>query len=325
MATDIARLRGSQVPLVTPFRDGRFDERAFRNLVEFQIDSGSHGIGCTGTTGEPTSLTPEEREQVIETAVGAARGRVPVLAGTGSTNFDETIRFTRFAKKVGADAALVIVPYYNRPTQEGLYRHFRAVADDVPDLPIILYNIPGRSAVNLAPDTIARLARDCPNIVGVKEANKDFDQVSQDIDRVKRLTGRDFLVYSGIETLCFPMLCLGGAGHVSATGNVLPRQVAELFNLTEAGRWREARDLHYELLEMNEVLFIETNPGPVKTALGLMGKIDPGLRLPLAPLYPDNERKLREVMARYGLLSDKGRATSDELAAAVATADGDKD
>jgi 4-hydroxy-tetrahydrodipicolinate synthase len=299
---DIARLRGSQVPLVTPFRDGRFDERAFRELVEFQIAEGSHGIGCTGTTGEPTSLTPEEREQVIETAVAAARGRVPVLAGTGSTNFDETIRFTRFAKRVGADAALVIVPYYNRPSQDGLYRHFRAVADDVPDLPLILYNIPGRAAVNLAPATLARLARDCPNIVGVKEANKDFDQVSQDIAWVRKVAGRDFLVYSGIETLCFPMLCLGGAGHVSATGNVLPRQVAELYTLTEAGKWREARDLHYELLEMNEVLFIETNPGPVKTALGLMGKIAPELRLPLAPLGAENESKLRAVMAGYGLL-----------------------
>ncbi|CAA9560738.1 MAG: 4-hydroxy-tetrahydrodipicolinate synthase [uncultured Thermomicrobiales bacterium] len=326
MVTDIARLRGSQVPLVTPFRAGRFDEAAFRELVEFQIAEGSHGIGCTGTTGEPTSLTPEEREFVIETAVGAARGRVPVLAGTGSTNFDETLRFTRFARQAGADAALVIVPYYNRPSQEGLYRHFRAVADDVPDLPIILYNIPGRSAVNLAPETIARLARDCPNIVGVKEANKDFDQVSQDLDRVKRLAGRgDFLVYSGIETLCFPMLCLGGAGHVSATGNVLPRQVAELFNLTEAGRWREARDLHYELLAMNEVLFIETNPGPVKGALGLMGKIDPELRLPLAPLAPENEAKLRAVLGEYGLPGD-GRqpAPRDERALATATAeDGD--
>ncbi|MGN6758799.1 MAG: 2,4-dihydroxyhept-2-ene-1,7-dioic acid aldolase [Thermomicrobiales bacterium] len=317
-----ARLRGSLVPLVTPFRDGQFDERAFRDLVEFQIAEGSHGIGCTGTTGEPTSLSPEEREYVIATAVAAARGRVPVLPGTGSTNFDETIRFTRFAKKAGADAALVIVPYYNRPTQEGLYRHFRLVADDVPDFPIILYNIPGRSAVNLAPETIARLARDCPNIIGVKEANKDFDQVSLDIDRVKRLTGRDFLVYSGIETLCYPMLCLGGAGHVSATGNVLPRQVAELFNLTEAGKWREARDLHYELLEMNEVLFIETNPGPVKTALGIMGKIAPDIRPPLAPMYPQNETKLREVMAHYGLLPP---ATTPDAVLTAAVHEADKD
>jgi 4-hydroxy-tetrahydrodipicolinate synthase len=204
------------------------------------------------------------------------------------------------------------VPYYNKPTQEGLYRHFRLVADDVPDLPIIIYNIPGRSAVNMTPDTTARLARDCPNIIGVKEANVDFNQVSLDIYRVKQLTGRDFFVYSGIELLCYPMLALGGAGHVAATGNVLPRQVADLFNLTEAGKWVEARKLHYELLEMNEVLFIETNPGPVKTALGLMGLIAPEIRLPLAPMYPQNEAKLREVMANYGL-----RVTSDELALAA--------
>ena len=307
---DITRLRGSQVPLVTPFRDDQFDEAAFRDLIEFQIENGSHGVGCTGTSGEPTSLSPEEREYVIETAVKAARGRVPVLAGTGTNYLAETLRYTRFARKVGADAALVIVPYYNRPTQEGLYRYFRAVADDVPDLPVILYNIPGRAAVNLAPDTIARLARDCPNIIGVKEANTNFNQVSEVIARC----GRGFYVYSGIETLCYPMLCLGGAGHVSATGNVLPRQVADLYNLTEAGKWEAARDLHYELLAMNEVLFIETNPGPVKTALGLMGKIAPELRLPLAPMYPENEAKLRQVMAQYGLLGDERRATRDERA-----------
>lgn len=298
---EIARLRGSAVPLVTPFRAGSFDEAAFRDLVEFQIEHGSHGIGCTGTTGEPTSLTAEEREYVIETAVSAARGRVPVFAGTGSNNFAETLRFTKFAQRVGADCALVIVPYYNKPTQQGLYRHFRGIADEVPDLPLILYNIPGRAAVNLAPATIARLARDCRNIVGVKEANTNFTQVSEVLARC----GRNFLVYSGIEALCFPMLCLGGAGHVSATGNILPREVAELFNLTEAGKWDAARDLHYQLLDMNDVLFIETNPGPVKTALGLMGLIDPELRLPLAPLYPENEAKLRQVLANYGLPSER--------------------
>jgi 4-hydroxy-tetrahydrodipicolinate synthase len=313
MRTDIARLRGSLVPLVTPFRDNRFDETAFRDLVEFQIESGSHGISCTGTSGEPTSLSREEREWVIETAVKAARGRVPVLAGTGSNNYDESLHFTRFARRVGADAALLIVPYYSRPTQEGLYRHFRGIADEVPDLPIILYNIPGRSAVNLNPDTIAWLASDCPNIIGVKEANTNFNQVSEVIARC----GRGFYVYSGIETLCYPMLCLGGAGHVSATGNVLPRQVAQLFDLTKAGKWLEARDLHYELLAMNEVLFIETNPGPVKTALGLMGKIAPELRLPLAPMYPENETKLRAVMAKYGLLAAAELTTSDLEAVGV--------
>jgi 4-hydroxy-tetrahydrodipicolinate synthase len=291
-------LRGAITPLVTPFRDGAVDVAALERLVEFQIENGSHGIGVAGTTGEPTSLSAEERQLLIETAVRAARGRVPVLAGTGSVHHEETLRFTRFARQVGAAAALLIVPYYVRPSQAGLYAHFRAVAEAVPDLPVMLYNIPGRSAVNLEPATMAQLRRDCPNIFGVKEANTDFAQIS----KVLHACGRDFGVYSGIEALCFPMLALGGAGHVSATGNVLPRQVADLYNLCAEGHWEEARDLHYWLLEINEVLFIETNPAPVKAALGMMGLIAPDLRLPLAPISTASEERLRTVMEKYGLL-----------------------
>lgn len=292
-------LRGSITPLVTPFKGGLVDIEALERLVEFQISHGSHGVGVTGTTGEPTSLTMEERELVIVTAVRAARGRAPVLAGTGSVNFQETVQLTRFAQEARAAAALVIVPYYCRPTQAGLYEHFRQVADSVPGYPIVLYNIPGRSAVNLEPATMARLRRDCPTIIGVKEANTDFAQIS----RVLHACGRDFAVYSGIETLCFPMLALGGAGHVSATGNVLPREVADLYNLCEEGKWAAARDLHYWLLEMNEVLFLETNPGPVKAALGMMGLISPELRLPMAPVSAATEERLRAVMAGYNLLA----------------------
>lgn len=291
-------LRGAITPLVTPFRDGAVDVEALERLVEFQIAHGSHGVGVAGTTGEPTSLTLAERELLIEIAVRAARGRVPVLAGTGSVNHEETLRLTRFAREAGAAAALLIVPYYCRPSQEGLYRHFRSVAEAVPGYPIMLYNIPGRSAVNLEPATMARLRRDCPQIFGVKEANTDFAQIS----RVLHSCGRDFGVYSGIEALCFPMLALGGSGHVSATGNVLPRQVAALYDLCAEGRWAEARDLHYWLLEMNEVLFVETNPAPVKAALALMGLIAPELRLPLAPISAANEDRLRAVMGTYGLL-----------------------
>ncbi len=290
-------MRGSLVPLVTPFRDGRVDDRAIADLIEWQIESGSHGIGVCGTTGEPAALSLEEREQVIETAVRTARGRVPVNAGTGSVNLDETLRLTRFAKKVGADAALVVTPYYTRPGQEGLYQFFRTVADAV-DIPIILYNIPGRTAVNLEADTTARLARDCRNIIGVKESNKDLEHIC----RVMHRCGRQFLVYSGIELLCFPILALGGAGHVSATGNVMPREVARLYDLAAAGKWEEARELHYHLLPMNDVLFIETNPVPAKAALALMGRCTAEVRLPHAPLRPANEAKLREVMAGYGLL-----------------------
>ena len=294
---DTTRLRGSIVPLVTPFHDGRLDEDALRRLVEFQIRHGSHGISVLGTTGEPTSLTPDERERVMALAVEAAAGRVPVLVGTGSNNHDETLRYTRLAERLGADALLLIVPYYNKPSQRGLYEHFRRVAEAT-SLPVVLYNIPGRSAVNLEPDTIAQLHAACENIVGVKEANTNLDQVS----RVLARCGRDFLVYSGIETLCFPMLALGGAGHVSATGNVAPERVARLYDLCAAGRWDEARDLHYELLELNEVLFLETNPGPVKAALGMMGLIDPEVRLPLAPVSEATAQRVRAALDRLGLL-----------------------
>lgn len=290
-------MRGSLVPLVTPFSRGQIDEARFLQLIEWQIDSGSHGLVITGTTGEPSALSLEEREHVLETAVRAVRRRVPVLAATGTNNHAETLRLTRAAKKLGADAALVVVPYYIRPSQEGLYRHFRAIADEV-DLPVVIYNIPGRTAANLEPRTIARLARDCRNIIGVKEANRDFEHVN----RVLHLCGRGFLVYSGIELLCFPMLAIGGAGHVSATANVLPREVAQLYDLAAAGRWEAARELHYHLLPMNDALFLETNPVPVKTALGLMGKIDPEVRLPLAPMSAENAEQLRRVMAGYGLL-----------------------
>lgn len=290
-------MRGSLVPLVTPFRGGQIDDGRLRNLIDWQIEQGSHGLGIAGTTGEPSALSLEEREHLIETAVRHARRRVPVLAGTGTNNHAETLRLTRFARHVGADAALIVVPYYVRPSQDGLYRHFRTIADAV-DIPVVIYNIPGRTAVNMEPATIARLARDCRNIVGVKEANKDFEHVN----RVLHLCGRGFLVYSGIELLCFPMLAIGGAGHVSATGNVLPRDVARLYDLAASGQWDAARDLHYHLLPMNDALFLETNPVPVKTALGWMGKIDPEVRPPLAPLSEANEARLREVMAGYGLL-----------------------
>ena len=295
-------MRGSLVPLVTPFDRGRLDDRRFSGLIEWQIDSGSHGIVVGGTTGEPGALSEDERAHLIDLAVKTARGRVRVVAGTGSANHAETLRLTQAARQLGADAALVVAPYYTRPTQEGLYRYFRSIAEAV-DIPIILYNIPGRAAVNLEPETIARLASDCRNIIGVKEANKDFEHVN----RVLHLCGRSFLVYSGIEMLCFPMLAIGGAGHVSATGNVLPREVARLYDLCAGGKWDAARDLHYALLPMNDVLFIETNPVPVKTALGLMGRIVPEVRLPLAPLSDAHAARLREVMRQYGLLEAVGR------------------
>ena len=292
--------RGSIVPLVTPFRDGTrsVDEAGLAALIDWQIENGSHGVSVTGTTGEPSALTTAERERVIQVAVEAVNKRVPFVAGTGSTNFDETMRLTRFAQKVGADAALIVTPYYNRPSQEGLYRHFKGVADSV-DLPVILYNIPGRTAVNLEIDTVARLRENCKNVIGVKESNKDFEHINRLLGKL----GRDFLVYSGIELLCFPVLAIGGAGYVSATGNVMPKEVACLYDLVAADKWKEARDLHYYLMPLNDAMFIEINPVPAKTALGMMGKISPEVRLPLAPLSPANEAKLRAVLMQYGLVS----------------------
>ncbi len=297
MSTPQERLRGSIVPLVTPFRNGAVDEAALTSLIEWQIANGSHGISVTGTTGEPTALTRQERERVIEHAASVINTRVPFVAGTGSNNFEETLHYSKFAQKVGADAVLLITPYYVRPSQEGLYRHFKAVADAL-DIPVILYNIPGRSATNLEIDTVARLRESCRNIIGIKEANHDFSHITRLLGKL----GRDFLVYSGIELLCFPVLAIGGAGYVSATGNLMPKEVAQLYNLVAANKWREAQDLHYHLMPLNDAVFIEINPVPVKTALGMMGKISPEVRLPLAPLSPENEKKLRAILLQYGLV-----------------------
>jgi 4-hydroxy-tetrahydrodipicolinate synthase len=290
-------LRGSLVPIVTPFRNDALDLDALGQLIEWQIASGSHGISVTGTTGEPSSLTLDERKRVIAAAREAVGGRVPFIPGTGSTNHAETLELTRYAASLGADAVLLITPYYNRPSQAGLFRHFDAVARSV-GVPVILYNIPGRTAVNLEVDTVARLREANRNIIGVKESNKDFEH----INRLLHKMGRDFLVYSGIELLCFPILAIGGAGYISATGNLLPREVANVYNFVAGGKWKEAQDLHYHLLPLNDAIFLEINPVPVKTVLGWMGRISGEVRLPLTALAPQNETKLRAVCKQYGLV-----------------------
>ncbi|MGI8690897.1 MAG: 2,4-dihydroxyhept-2-ene-1,7-dioic acid aldolase [Thermomicrobiales bacterium] len=294
---DVSRLRGSIVPIITPFDgDGRIDEGTLERLIDWQIASGSHGISVTGTTGEPSALSLDERCRMLDLGKAAVGGRVPFVPATGTNNIDETTDLTRYAERLGVDAALVIVPYYNRPSQEGLFRYFRAVAGQV-GLPIIIYNIPGRTATNMAPETMARLREACPNIIGVKESNKDFEHTS----KVLHTCGRDFLVYSGIELLCYPMLAIGGVGHVSATANILPREVAALYDLVVAGRWQEAMDLHYRLLPINEALFLETNPGPLKWAMGELGWITPQYRLPLCEPSPANQEKIRAALAQYDL------------------------
>lgn len=292
------KLRGSICPVVTPFtEDGAIDEKAFVELINWQIESGSHGISVTGTSGEPSSLTMAERKRVMALAKETIAGRVFFAPGTGSTNHDETMELTKYAEEIGADAAMVIVPYYNRPNQEALYQHFKTVADSV-STPIIIYNIPGRSAVNMEVSTMKRLAEDCPNIVGVKEANKDFEHVN----RVLLNCGRDFLLYSGIELLCYPMLAIGGAGFISATANVEPVKVAELYNAWEAGDVARCQDLHFELMPLNDVLFKDTNPGPAKVALGMMGKINPMLRLPLGFPSEALKKEVRDTLIDLGKL-----------------------
>ncbi|SHG43451.1 2,4-dihydroxyhept-2-ene-1,7-dioic acid aldolase [Ornithinibacillus halophilus] len=294
------RFRGSIAPVITPFNeDESIDFEKFQELINWQIDSGSHAISVTGTSGEPSSMSIEEREQVMETACKTVNGRVPFLPGTGTTNHQETLRLTKAAQEMGADAAMVIVPYYNKPNQHALYKHFKAIADSV-DIPIILYNIPGRTAVNLEAITIARLAEDCPNIIGVKESNKDFEHVN----KVLLHCGRDFNLYSGIEVLCYPMLAIGGAGHISATANVAPREVAELYNRWEAGDIKGAQDLHYQMMALNDVLFRDTNPAPAKTALGMMGKIKPFLRKPLDIPSKEIQKEIRETLLSYQLISE---------------------
>ena len=286
------KLRGSICPVITPFtEDGAIDEKTFIELINWQIESGSHGISVTGTSGEPSSLTIAERKRVMALAGETIAGRVPFSPGTGSTNHDETMELTKYAEELGADAAMVIVPYYNKPNQEALYQHFKTVADSV-RIPIIIYNIPGRAAVNMEVSTMKRLAEDCLNIIGVKEANKDFEHVN----RVLLNCGRDFLLFSGIELLCYPMLAIGGAGFISATANVEPKKVAELYNAWIAGDVARAQDLHFELMPLNDVLFKDTNPAPVKVALGMMGKATPKLRMPLGLPTKELQEEVRETL-----------------------------
>lgn len=299
------------VALVTPFTRGRVDEHRLKQLVEFHVRHGTSGLVPCGTTGESATLSFDEHERVIELVIQAARGRVNVIAGTGSNNTVEAIQLTKHAAKAGADAALLISPYYNRPTQEGLYRHFKAVADAV-NLPQIPYNIPGRTGVNIEPETMARLVRSCRNIVGVKESTGNLDQMSRTVE----LCGERLILLSGDDTLTLPILAIGGRGAISVTANLAPAENSRLIAAWLGGRWEEARRLHYRLFPLSKALFIETNPIPVKTAMGLLGLIDPELRLPLCSMAPANLAKLEQALKDFGLLRrsrrDRLQGTSDK-------------
>lgn len=288
--------RGAITALVTPFRDGQLDEGAFRQLIDWQIREGVHGLVPCGTTGESATLSYDEHNRIIDIAVEEARGRVPVIAGTGSNSTAEAVRLTRHAKDAGAEAALLITPYYNKPTQEGLFQHYRKVAAEA-KFPLILYNVPGRTGVNLLPETVARLA-EIPEIVGVKEATGDMKQASDVLEKC----GDKLSVLSGDDFTAFPLLCLGGRGVISVVSNPAPGDMARMVEAYEAGDLTAARALHYKTQPLARALFLETNPLPAKTALAMMGRMAEEFRLPLCPMQEANRRVLRQTLADYGLL-----------------------
>ena len=287
---------GSLVAIVTPFKNGKLDERALGDLIEWQITSGTHGIVPCGTTGESATLTHAEHDRVVAFTVEVVRRRVPVVAGTGSNSTEEAIALTKHARAAGVDGALLITPYYNKPTQEGLFLHYKAVAEAV-DLPLVVYNIPGRTGVNMLPSTIARLTV-CPTVVAIKEGSGAVQQASEII----QLCGERLTVLAGDDALTLPMMAVGGKGVITVTANLVPTKMAQLVNAFRDGRVEAARAMHYELYPLFTALFYETNPIPVKEALHLMGKIAPEIRLPLCPMGNDNKAKLLTVLKAAGLV-----------------------
>ena len=281
---------GAITALVTPFRNGEVDVEALEGLVEFQIQNGINGLVPCGTTGETPSMSEKEDRLVIETTVRVADGRVPVIAGTGSNSTDMAIKYTKMAEDAGADGSLQVAPYYNKPTQEGLYRHFAAIAENTA-LPLVLYNIPGRTSVTISAETTARLA-EIPNIVGTKEATHSMDMASD----IRALCGEDFDILSGDDSLTLPLMSLGGRGVISVAANVAPAAVSEMVGALLKGDFRRGRDLHYDLLPLVRALFIETNPIPVKTAASILGLCSDEMRLPMIPMEGDNLEELRHTM-----------------------------
>jgi 4-hydroxy-tetrahydrodipicolinate synthase len=289
--------QGSLVAMVTPFRNGKVDEAKIRELVEFHVTSGTDALVPCGTTGESPTLDHDEHRRVVDLVIEAAAGRIPVIAGTGSNSTAEAIALTRHAEQAGARGALVVNPYYNKPTQEGLYRHFRAIADAV-SIPIVVYNIQSRTAVNVETDTLARLARDCRNIVAVKEASGSLDQMSQ----VILACGPEFTVLSGDDNVTLPLMAIGGRGVISVIANLVPREVADMTHAALDGDWKRARDLHYRLFPLARAAFIETNPIPIKEAMAMAGLIEPEFRLPMCRMGDANRERLRRVLEPYGLV-----------------------
>lgn len=289
--------RGAITALVTPFRNGEVDEEAFRALIEWQIEQGINGLVPCGTTGESATLSHAEHKRVIHICVDQVKGRVPVLAGAGSNNTREAIELTREAKNAKADGALLITPYYNKPTQAGLVAHFKAIGAAV-DIPIIVYNVPGRTALNLLPETLAIMKKEIPQVVGVKEATGDLNQVS----RVLEYCGQDFQVLSGDDFTALPTMAIGGRGVISVVSNFVPRLMSDMCSAFFAGDLERAKKLHFAMCPLFRAAFLETNPVPAKMSLALMGRIPFETRLPLVPMEPRNEAKLKEALTAAGLL-----------------------
>jgi 4-hydroxy-tetrahydrodipicolinate synthase len=301
MTMKVDWLRGCATALVTPFwADGAVDEERLRGLIEYQIAGGVELLVPCGTTGETVTMTEEEDQRVIQLTVEAARGRARVIAGTGSNATDAAIKYSRAARDLGADAVLVVAPYYNKPTQAGLYAHFRAVAEAVPSLPVVIYNVPGRTGSNISAATTLRLAREVENIVAVKEASGDLAQIMA----ILRERPANFRVFSGDDALTYALLALGAEGLISVASNEAPALMSEMVNLALAGDWDTARELHYKLLPLMEANFIESSPGPVKAALALMNLVEENFRLPLVPVQASTRARLREVLSELGLIEE---------------------
>jgi 4-hydroxy-tetrahydrodipicolinate synthase len=292
------KFQGSFPALITPMKNGAVDEAAYRKFVAWHIKEGSHGLVPVGTTGESPTVTPAEHKRLIEICVEEARGKVPVIAGAGSNNTAEAIEYAAHAKKAGADAALIVVPYYNKPTQEGIYQHYRAIAKAV-DIPIFVYNVPGRTVANCSVETLDRLAKDCPNIVGTKDASADLTRPS----RQRLMTGEAFIQLSGEDGTALGFNAHGGVGCISVTANVAPRLCSELQEATLKGDYKKAITLQDRLMPLHHALFVETNPGPVKYAVSLLGHCTPDARLPMVPVTDSTKEMVRSAMVHAGILN----------------------
>lgn len=307
MTMKVDWMRGCATALVTPFKaGGAIDEERLRALVDRQINGGVRLLVPCGTTGESATMTEAEDQRVIEITVAVAHGRARVIAGAGSNSTAAAIEYSQRARDLGADAVLQVAPWYNKPTQEGLYAHFRAVAESIPETPIMLYNVPGRTSSNIAAETVLRLARDCENVVAVKEASGNLSQIME----ILRERPPNFCLLSGDDAVTLPLIALGAEGIVSVASNEIPDLMSRMTNLALEGNWTEARELHYRLLPLMEINFIESSPGPVKAAMAMMGLLEENFRLPLVPIQEKSRTRIRSVIAELGLVQEKAHATA---------------